>query len=80
MLPFAGLNNPTGVAVDSAGNLYVNDSDNNRVLKLPAGSTTQGVLPFAGIYQAHGEAAVDSVGNLYVTDSGNNRVLRLPPG
>jgi DNA-binding beta-propeller fold protein YncE len=38
------------------------------------------VLPFAGLYQAHGEAAVDSVGNLYVTDSGNNRVLRLPPG
>ncbi len=36
-LPFVGLTHPTGVAVDSAGNVYVTDFDNNRVLKLPAG-------------------------------------------
>ena len=34
------LNNPYGVAVDSSGNLYVADSNNNRVLFYPAGSTT----------------------------------------
>jgi serine/threonine-protein kinase len=37
VLPFTGLSAPVGVAVDGAGNLYVTDSDNNRVLKLPAG-------------------------------------------
>jgi serine/threonine-protein kinase len=35
-LPFTGLNEPTGVAVDRADNVYVVDPDNNRVLKLPA--------------------------------------------
>jgi serine/threonine-protein kinase len=32
-----GLNNPTNVVVDNAGNLYITDSGNNRVLLLPAG-------------------------------------------
>ena len=31
---------PGGVAVDSGGNLYVSDTNNNRVLYYPAGSTT----------------------------------------
>jgi uncharacterized protein (TIGR03437 family) len=30
-----GLNSPTGLVVDSAGNLYVADSGNNRVLRYP---------------------------------------------
>jgi serine/threonine protein kinase, bacterial len=37
VLPFTGLNNPNGVAVDTAGNLYVPDMGNNRMVKLPAG-------------------------------------------
>lgn len=32
---FSGVNGAYGVAVDSAGNLYVTDGPNNRVLKLP---------------------------------------------
>ena len=44
-LPFTGLNNPPGAAVDAAGNIYVADLLNNRVLKLPAGSNTQIELP-----------------------------------
>ncbi len=34
-LPFTGVDQPMGVAVDSAGNLYVSDHSNNRVVKLP---------------------------------------------
>jgi DNA-binding beta-propeller fold protein YncE len=37
VLPFTGLNLPLGVAVDAAGNVYVTDDSNQRVVKLPAG-------------------------------------------
>jgi serine/threonine protein kinase, bacterial len=36
VLPFTGLNGPVGVAVDAAGNLYVADNGNSRVLRQPA--------------------------------------------
>jgi len=35
VLPFTGLDHSEGVAVDAAGNLYVPDPGNERVLKLP---------------------------------------------
>jgi serine/threonine-protein kinase len=54
VLPFTGLSNPLGVAVDTAGNLYVTDTYNDRVLKLPAGSSTQDVLPFTGLKNPSG--------------------------
>jgi serine/threonine-protein kinase len=34
-LPFNGLSQPFGVAVDTDGNVFVADSINDRVLKLP---------------------------------------------
>ena len=50
VLPFTGLSTTLGgVAVDTAGNLYVTDFANNRVVKLAAGSNTQTVLPFTGL-------------------------------
>ena len=35
-LPFTGLENPVAVAVDNAGNIYVADGGNDKVLKLAA--------------------------------------------
>jgi uncharacterized protein (TIGR03437 family) len=35
----ASLNHPTAVAVDSAGNLFIGDSDNNRIRKVTRGGT-----------------------------------------
>jgi serine/threonine-protein kinase len=76
-LPFTALGRPGDVAVDAAGNLYVTDTSNSRVLKLAPGSATQAVLPFTGVSHPGG-LAVDAAGNLYVLD--NNRVLKLAPG
>ncbi len=78
-LPFTGLSRPTGVAVDAAGNLYVTDSSNSRVVELASGSATPSVLPFTGLYRPTG-VAVDAAGNLYVTDTENNPVVKLAAG
>ena len=78
-LPFTGLNNPTGAAVDTAGNLYVTDNGHNRVLRLAAGSTTQSVLPFTGL-NGPGGVAVDSAGECLRHRHSNNRVLKLAAG
>jgi serine/threonine-protein kinase len=38
VLPFTDLDSPHGVGVDGAGNVYVADRGNHRVVKLAAGS------------------------------------------
>ncbi len=75
-LPFTDLTKPYGVAVDAAGDLYVTDTENNRVLELAAGSSTQGLLMFTGLKNPEG-VAVDTAGDLYVADNGNGRVVKL---
>ncbi|ORW06652.1 serine/threonine-protein kinase PknD [Mycobacterium kyorinense] len=82
VLPFNGLDfrlSPSGVALDTDGNVYVtSESMYGRVLKLAHGSSTPAVLPFTGLYQPQ-DLAVDSAGSVYVTDF-NNRVVKLPAG
>ncbi|WP_310777250.1 serine/threonine-protein kinase PknD [Mycobacterium sp. Z3061] len=79
VLPIAGLNGPLGVAADGAGNVYVADSGNDRVVKLDAGTLEQNVLPFRDLRNAVG-IAVDGAGAVYVTDSHGERVLKLAAG
>ncbi len=78
-LPFTGLSYPAGVAVDTAGNLYVADDAKKRVVMLAAGSTNQTVLPFTGLDDPM-KAAVDAAGNLYVTEAFKDRVVKLAAG
>ncbi|HMY65310.1 MAG TPA: putative Ig domain-containing protein [Leptospiraceae bacterium] len=87
-----GFNTPTGIALDSAGGLYVADQNNHRVLYFPAGSTTAarvyGQTGFSGntagttattMNQPFG-VAVDSMNGLYVAEFSNNRILYFPSG
>jgi serine/threonine protein kinase, bacterial len=81
-LPFTDLDTPWGIAVDTKGIVYVTDSHfgdtaQDRVLKLPAGSNTQSVLPFSPLGPQG--VAVDTEGNVYVTDL-DGRVLKLASG
>lgn len=88
------LNAPQGVVADSAGNIYVADTDHNRVIRVDsagdmhtvAGTGTAGDAGDAGgatglLAELNGPAglAVDAAGNLYIADSGNHRIRMLGP-
>jgi hypothetical protein len=69
-----------GVAVDSAGNLFVISSNGSFVVELPRTSTgfgPQTTLPFSGLAGPTG-IAVDSSGDIFIADNGNSRVVELP--
>ncbi len=86
------LYSPSGVAVDSAGNLYIADTDNHRVRKVtPDGVITTVAGDGAAGFRADGvpaasarlsgprAVAVDGAGNLYIADRGNDRIRRVTP-
>ena len=84
----AQLGAPSGVAVDTAGNLFI--AGNNRVRKVNlAGiiSTVAGIGTFSGDGGAASSAllnyptavAVDRLGNLFLADSGNYRIRKVTP-
>jgi sugar lactone lactonase YvrE len=88
----AQLNNPWGVAVDSADNLYIADYGNWRIRKVSNGVITtvagNGTPGFSGdggpaidaeLYAPSG-IAVDPAGNLYFADTLNNRVRKISNG
>ncbi len=89
----ANLYNPTGVAVDGSGNLYIADRANQRIRKVAAGGTITTVAGngTAGFSGDNGPAtsaslsnpygvAVDSSGNLYIADSSNQRIRKVAAG
>jgi len=93
-LSASGTNTPVATAEDSAGNIYVADNLNNRVLQFKAPITSGesatvaiGQLNFtsgtANLTQnglsGPGGMAFDSSGNLWVVDFSNNRVLEYEP-
>jgi serine/threonine protein kinase, bacterial len=71
------LRGPEGVAVDTGGNVYVVDGDNNRVGKLAPGATSPTALPFTGLNEPIG-VAVSTAGDVYVASYVGNQVLKLP--
>jgi protocatechuate 3,4-dioxygenase beta subunit len=77
------LNLPFGVAVDGAGDLFIADTDNNRVVELPAGGGAAiPIDPTVGstaLNEPFG-VAVDGAGDLFIADTYNNRVVELPAG
>lgn len=90
----AQLNKPSGIALDSAGNLYIADTANFKIREVAAGTgiiSTIAGNSFAGYSNANGVAtqaqlnltqqmAVDSRGALYIADSLNNQIRKIVNG
>ncbi len=72
-----GLNQPTGIAVDASGNLYVTDPGAGQVYKetLSGGTFTQSTIASV---TANG-IAVDGSGNIYLADTIGDSVRRRYP-
>jgi beta-lactamase regulating signal transducer with metallopeptidase domain/sugar lactone lactonase YvrE len=71
----AQLYMPEGIAVDSAGNLFIADTVNDRIRKV----TPAGIIATVAQLKAPPRVAVDSAGNLYIADYGHNSILKVMP-
>ena len=86
----AQLSGPSGVLVDSAGNVYISDAGNYRVRKVDSSGTIEtvagtgepgslgngGLAAEASLRYPRG-LAMDASGSLFIADSGNHTVRRV---
>jgi sugar lactone lactonase YvrE len=86
----ASFDNPTGVAVDASGNVYVADQTNDAIRKISpagvvstlAGSGSTGSANGTGVAASFDNPtglAVDAVGNIYVADQNNFEIRKINP-
>ncbi len=87
----ATIDTPTGLAVDTAGNLYLADTHNSRIRKITVITGTIATIAgtgspgFSGDTEAATSAtlalphglSLDAAGNLYLADTANHRIRRI---
>ncbi|MGH9909268.1 MAG: Ig-like domain-containing protein, partial [Nitrososphaerales archaeon] len=77
----AQFNFPEGLAIDSSGNIFVADSNNNRIQKFDSSGNFITKLGSSGLgngqFSSPRGVAVDSSGSLYVADTLNNRIQKF---
>ena len=74
---------PTGISIDSSGNIYIADSGNHRVVKLRQDGEV--LLTFGqkgsnlGEFQYPHDIAIDSNDTIFISDLNNNRIQAFTP-
>jgi hypothetical protein len=83
------LNSPRGVVTDSAGNVYIGDSGDQRIRKVSSqiintyaggGNGNDGGPATSAILAGNRDVATDAAGNVYIADSANNRIRLISGG
>ncbi|WP_412850401.1 T9SS type A sorting domain-containing protein [Chryseobacterium sp. PMSZPI] len=70
----ARFNNPFGITMDTAGNLYVTDMGNNRIRKItPLGQVTTVATSSADTI------TMDTAGNFYLVNTYGHQILKVTP-
>jgi DNA-binding beta-propeller fold protein YncE len=69
----SNLNNPVGLAVDGAGDVYIADSGGNAIMEWTPSGAVSTTLVSSNLNNPHG-VAVDANGNVYIADSGHNAI------
>ncbi|MDP8982578.1 MAG: hypothetical protein M3O35_18530 [Acidobacteriota bacterium] len=88
----AQLNDPTGIAVDAAGNLWITDRHNGVIRRVTPSGVIVTVAGNGMRHPATGDngpalkaqfdplrTAMDPAGNIYISDVGNDLIRRLTP-
>jgi len=87
----ASFTKPTGVAIDTSGDIFVADYGNNTVRKIASGgvvTTLAGTLSSGGSsdglataasFKGPGGIAIDASGDLFVADTQNNAIRKITP-
>jgi len=85
----ARFNNPQGMAIDAAGNLYIADQNNQRIRAMTLNGlvvTTLAGTGATGFWDGYGptavfnyptDVAIDAAGNLYVSDVNNHSIRKI---
>jgi uncharacterized protein (TIGR03437 family) len=88
----ASLNHPRGLAIDSAGGVYISDTDNWRIRRVTPtgmvssvagngsyGETGDGGLAASASFSDVTDIALDAAGDLYIADASNHRIRKVTP-
>ncbi|HEY1790406.1 MAG TPA: hypothetical protein VGJ73_19825, partial [Verrucomicrobiae bacterium] len=86
------FNNPGGVTMDAAGNVYVADTGDNTIRRIAPNGTVSTLAGSPGVsgsadgnetnalFNAPQGIAVDTSGNVYVADTGNGTIRKITSG